>query len=106
MKPPTYHELSILILNKEVAYTNELLSNHKESWGKHGSSIMSSGWTNRTNQTLINILVNYSTGIITNSGSNYVLVGKLLEAKRPNMYWIPCTTHCIDLMLEYIEKIP
>ena len=44
--------------------------------------------------------------LITNSGSNYVLVGKLLEAKRPNMYWIPCTTHCIDLMLEYIEKIP
>ena len=33
MKPPTYHELSIPILNKEVAYTNELLSDHKESWG-------------------------------------------------------------------------
>ena len=47
-----------------MAYTNELLSNHKESWGKHGSSIMSGGWTNRTNQSLINILVNYSTGTI------------------------------------------
>ena len=64
MKPPTYHELSIPILNKEVAYTNELLSDHKESWGKHGSSIMSDGWTSRTNQSLINILVNCSTETI------------------------------------------
>ena len=44
--------------------------------------------------------------LIKNSGSNYVLVGKLLEEKRPNMYWTPCTTHCIDLMLKDIGKTP
>ena len=32
MKPPSYHELKVPIL-EEVTYTNELLSNHKESWG-------------------------------------------------------------------------
>ena len=40
-KPPSYHELRVSILKKEVAYTNELLSGHKESWRKHGCSIMS-----------------------------------------------------------------
>ena len=30
MKPPSYHELRVPVLKKEVAYTNELLSDHKE----------------------------------------------------------------------------
>ena len=33
-------------------------------------------------------------------------VGELLEDKRPNLFWTPCATHCIDLMLEDIGKIP
>ena len=24
----------------------------------------------------------------------------------PNLFWTPCATHCIDLMLEDIGKIP
>ena len=48
MKPLSYHELRVPILKMEVAYTNELLSDHKESWKKYDSSIMSYGWT-RTN---------------------------------------------------------
>ena len=58
MKPPSYHELRVPILKKEAAYTNELLSDHKESWKKYDCSIMSDGWTSRTNRTLINFLVN------------------------------------------------
>ena len=48
MKPLSYHELRVPILKMEIAYTNELLSDHKESWKKYDSSIMSYGWT-RTN---------------------------------------------------------
>ena len=44
--------------------------------------------------------------VISDNGSNYVFTGKLLEAKRPNLYWTPCATHCIDLVLEDIGKIP
>ncbi|XP_075674825.1 uncharacterized protein LOC142644020 [Castanea sativa] len=62
MKPPSYHELRVSILKKEVAYTNELLSAHKESWMKHGGSIMSDEWTSRTNRTLMNFLVNCPSG--------------------------------------------
>jgi len=44
--------------------------------------------------------------VITDNGSNYVSAGRLLEAKRPNLYWTPCAVHCIDLMLEDIGNIP
>ncbi|KAK4581633.1 hypothetical protein RGQ29_025003 [Quercus rubra] len=143
MKPPSYHELRVPILKKEVAYTNELLSDHKQDWKKYGCSIMSDGWTSRTNRTLINFLVNCPSRtmfvksinassfmkteektfevldtlveqireanvvqVVSDNGSNYVLAGKLLEAKRPNLYWTPCAAHCIDLILEDIGKIP
>lgn len=35
----------------------------------------------------------------------FFFVGKLLQAKRPNLFWTPCAAHCIDLMLEDIGKI-
>ncbi|KAM4091218.1 hypothetical protein ACJW30_09G121400 [Castanea mollissima] len=101
----------------EVAYTNELLSDHKESWKKYGCSIMSDGWTSRTSRTLINFLVNCPSGtmfVISIDASSFVktrektfelLDAFLLEAKRPNLYWTPCAAHCIDLILEDIGKI-
>ncbi|KAK9698038.1 hypothetical protein RND81_08G078200 [Saponaria officinalis] len=44
--------------------------------------------------------------VISDNASAYVKAGKLLEAKRPHLYWTPCAAHCIDLMLEDIGKIP
>ncbi|KAH1126983.1 hypothetical protein GYH30_015813 [Glycine max] len=44
--------------------------------------------------------------VVTDNGSNYVLAGKLLEEKRKHTYWTHCVAHCIDLMLEDIEKLP
>ncbi|KAL1210202.1 hypothetical protein V5N11_013230 [Cardamine amara subsp. amara] len=43
--------------------------------------------------------------VVTNNASNYIKAGKLLEAKKPTLYWTPCAAHCIDLMLEDIGKI-
>lgn len=43
--------------------------------------------------------------VITDNASNYVAVGRLLCAKYPTHFWTPCTTHCIDLMLEDIGKL-
>jgi hypothetical protein len=42
--------------------------------------------------------------IIIGNASSYVLDGKMLEAKYRTIFWTPCTTHCIDLMLEDIRK--
>ncbi|XP_020988556.2 uncharacterized protein LOC107458126 [Arachis duranensis] len=44
--------------------------------------------------------------VVTDNGSNYVLAGKLLMEKRPNLFWTPCAAHCLNLMLEDIGKLP
>ena len=41
--------------------------------------------------------------IVTNNGSAFVKVGKLLM-KKYNLYWTSCSAHCIDLMFEDIGK--
>ena len=62
MKPPSYHELRVPILHKEVEYTKNLLKDHNVAWMKYGVSIMSDGWTDRRNRTLMNFLVNCLVG--------------------------------------------
>jgi len=32
--------------------------------------------------------------VITKNGSNFVLGGKLMEEKKPHIYWTPCVAHC------------
>ena len=42
--------------------------------------------------------------VIIDNAANYKAVGHLLMEKRKNLYWTPCATHCIDLILEDFEK--
>ncbi|KAL6584924.1 hypothetical protein OROMI_004213 [Orobanche minor] len=44
--------------------------------------------------------------VVTDSASAYVLAGRLLEEKRPRLFWSPCAAHCIDLMLEDVGHLP
>ncbi|KAL5144536.1 hypothetical protein HKD37_06G014813 [Glycine soja] len=62
LKPSSYHELRVPLLKKELEYTKGLLRGHEEERIKYGCSIMSNGWTDRKNRTLINFLVNCSLG--------------------------------------------
>ena len=43
--------------------------------------------------------------VIIDNVSNYVAAGRLLKNKHPTIWWTPCATHCLDLMLEDIGKI-
>ena len=36
LKPPSYHELRVPCLKKELEATNELMSSHKAEWAKVG----------------------------------------------------------------------
>ncbi|KAG4946995.1 hypothetical protein JHK87_043002 [Glycine soja] len=129
---PSYHDIKVSLLKKEVEYTENLIKVHMEQWVKYGCTIMSYAWIDWKQRCIINFLsVDGSdfvkTGeklfelldaiveevgeknvvqVVTENGSNYVLAGKLLEDKRKHIYWTPCTTHCIDLMLEDIGKLP
>lgn len=53
LKPPIYHELRVPLLENEVEYTKSLLNGHQEQCAKFRYSIMSDGWTDRKNITLI-----------------------------------------------------
>ncbi|KAL5165681.1 hypothetical protein HKD37_18G050770 [Glycine soja] len=43
--------------------------------------------------------------IVTNSAENYVAAGRLLEVDFSKLYWSPCATQCINLMLDDIGKL-
>ncbi|KAA0052326.1 hypothetical protein E5676_scaffold113G001490 [Cucumis melo var. makuwa] len=62
LKPPTYHELRVPCLKKELEAKNELMRSHKAEWAKVGCTVMADGWTDRRNRTLINFLVNSPKG--------------------------------------------
>ncbi|KAG5066687.1 hypothetical protein JHK86_010418 [Glycine max] len=140
---PSYHDIRVPLLKKEVEYTKNLMEGHREQWVKYGCTITSDAWTDRKQRCIINFLINSQAGtmflksvdcsdfvktgeklfelldaiveevgeenvvqVVTDNGNNYVLAGKLLEEKRKHIYWILCATHCIDLMLEDIGKLP
>ncbi|KAL9330705.1 hypothetical protein ACSQ67_000315 [Phaseolus vulgaris] len=54
---PSYHEIRVPLLNKEVEYTEKLLKDHKLQGSRHGCFIMSDAWTDRKQWCLINFLV-------------------------------------------------
>ncbi|KAI3515621.1 hypothetical protein L1887_14522 [Cichorium endivia] len=44
---------------------------------------------------------------ITDNGSNFKATGKILEEQHPKLFWTPCATHCVNLMIGDIgDKIP
>jgi hypothetical protein len=44
--------------------------------------------------------------VITENATNNVAAGRLLMQRYPTLFWTPCAAHCVDLILEDIEKIP
>ncbi|XP_059627291.1 uncharacterized protein LOC132270103 [Cornus florida] len=58
MKPPSYHEVRVPLLRKELDNTNALMNDHREEWSKFGCSLMADGWTDKRRRTLFNFLVN------------------------------------------------
>lgn len=42
--------------------------------------------------------------VVTDNAANYKAVGEILMRKRNKLYWTPCAAHCLNLMLEDLEK--
>jgi len=51
------------------------------------------------------IEVKHVVQLITDNAANYVATRKLLCAKYPTIFWTPCASHCIYLILEDIGKL-
>ena len=43
--------------------------------------------------------------VITDNAANYVAADTMLMDRHPTLFWTPCATHCIDLILEDMGKI-
>ncbi|KAL4390279.1 hypothetical protein AHAS_Ahas03G0129200 [Arachis hypogaea] len=43
--------------------------------------------------------------VVMDNATNYVAAGRLLESKFPILYWYPCATYCVNLMLQDIGKL-
>ena len=64
MKPPTFHEVRVTHLKKEVDKVEKIVEEHKVQWTKFGCSIMMDKWTAQNGKMIINILVNSPIGSV------------------------------------------
>ncbi|XP_019460161.1 PREDICTED: uncharacterized protein LOC109359919 [Lupinus angustifolius] len=83
LKLPTYHELRVPLLQKEVELTKEMMKPHIIEHAISGCSIMSDAWTDRKGRMLINFMVNCPLGAMfvkSVDASGYMKTGdKLAE---------------------------
>nr|XP_009763341.1 PREDICTED: uncharacterized protein LOC104215278 [Nicotiana sylvestris] len=64
MKPPTYHEVRVPCLKKEVEKTDKIIEEQKAQWKIYGCSIMMDKWTAKNGKMVINVLVNSPRGSV------------------------------------------
>ncbi|KAK3205333.1 hypothetical protein Dsin_019379 [Dipteronia sinensis] len=79
IKPPSFHEIRVPLLKKEVENTCSAIKDHGETWAKHGCSILSDGWKDKREMTLINFLVNCPKGsmfIESDDASSYAKISE------------------------------
>ena len=44
--------------------------------------------------------------VVMDNALTYVKAGKILMTKRKQLFWTPCASHCLDLILTYIGDLP
>ena len=62
LKPPTMYKLRNWILQEEVKTTNTIVDEIKATWKTTRVSLLSDGWSDTRNRSLINFLVNNQHG--------------------------------------------
>lgn len=88
LKPPSYHELRVPLLEKAKKNTEKLKADHEKAWEKFGCTLMADGWTDRRQRHLINFLVNSPEGTFflgsvnaSDKSHDAVMLADLLESK-------------------------
>ncbi|XP_059065014.1 uncharacterized protein LOC131857040 [Cryptomeria japonica] len=105
---PSYESLRVGMLKDAVEDVQDVVKQHRLQWARTGCSIMSDGWTDGRNRTLINFLVSWPQNVvqfITNNAAACVAAGRPLTNKYPSVFFTPCAADCLDLTLEDIGKI-
>ncbi|XP_062102910.1 uncharacterized protein LOC133813893 [Humulus lupulus] len=64
LKAPTMHEIRTWILKEEEKTTSEIVNEIKATWKRTSVSLLSDGWSDMRNRSLINFLVNNPYGTV------------------------------------------
>ncbi|XP_060961998.1 uncharacterized protein LOC115710731 [Cannabis sativa] len=64
LKPPSMYELRTWILKEEIKTTDTIVEDIKKTWPSTGVSIMSDGWSDGRNRSILNILINNPKGTV------------------------------------------
>nr|KYP45981.1 hypothetical protein KK1_032478 [Cajanus cajan] len=70
LRPPSYHEIKVPLLQNQMEYTEKLMKSKKEYWASFGCFIMSDAWTDKKQRCIINFFVNSFVGIMFVFGGN------------------------------------
>ncbi|GKC96414.1 hypothetical protein Tco_1161856, partial [Tanacetum coccineum] len=129
LDPPSYHEMRVTYLKKEVDYTKGLLEDYKIIQRRYlnrsicnflvnipkGTIFLASIDTSEISKTKDKVFAmlddfvekigeEHVVQVVTDNAANYKAAGEMLMDKRKKLFWTPCAAHCIDLMLEDFEK--
>ncbi|CAN1146839.1 hypothetical protein LINPERHAP2_LOCUS15510 [Linum perenne] len=96
-KPPSYHEIRETLLNPKGTVFIESLDTYHYS--KNTQKVFE-----MLDEVVDKVGEEYVIQVITDNASAYKAAGAKLMDKRKHLFWTPCAAHCLDLMLEYLEK--
>ncbi|KAL7236186.1 hypothetical protein ACSBR1_019449 [Camellia fascicularis] len=91
-KSPNYEKVRTNLLDKEQSKVQQSLNPLMQDWSIHGVSIVSDGWSNLKNQTLINIMA-------VSGGKAIFINGHDVSSKEKN------ATNIADLLFKEIEFV-
>uniref|UniRef100_A0A804HYV1 DUF659 domain-containing protein n=1 Tax=Musa acuminata subsp. malaccensis TaxID=214687 RepID=A0A804HYV1_MUSAM len=111
IQPPTPKEIYGVYLDEEVAELKDWIKSFKRRVVFH-KSVNASEKIQNVNyiESLMDTMVEeigpqYVVQIITDNEVNFKKVSLQLMEKRKTLFWPPCATHCIDLMLKDIGEL-
>ena len=55
-------------------------------------------------QVVMDVVISNVVQIIIDNATTYVAAGKIFQYKYSTLFWPPCSTHVLDLLLEDVGK--
>ncbi|CAD6244450.1 unnamed protein product [Miscanthus lutarioriparius] len=117
--PPTQDALRGKLLEEEYERTKSLLQEREAEKMKNGCSIMTDACSkemshvSHTNEVIFDLVdkaieeigPDNVVQVVTDNASNNMGAKRLLEEKRPHIFWTSCAAHTINLMLQGIGNL-
>ncbi|XP_019261290.1 PREDICTED: uncharacterized protein LOC109239218 [Nicotiana attenuata] len=99
MKPPSYHEVRVTHLKREVKKIEE----HRAEWNNNSSTDATKRY-HLFAKTIEKVGKENVVQVVTDNASENVSAGKMMQGVYTHIYWTPCAAYCINLMFGDIFK--